>query len=61
MIIIKPGVIPKPKIYKFTCGNCECIFECSQLECIKCKDFNFSWYMIHECPTCHRICESKHY
>ena len=65
MKIIKPGVIPKPKTYNFTCNYCGCIFECYEDECdhlTKDDDgYYFSWYMTHECPTCHTICSAKHY
>lgn len=33
MKIIKPGVIPEPKTYNFTCNYCGCIFECYEDEC----------------------------
>ena len=64
MKIIEPGVIPEPKIYNFTCNYCGCIFECYEDECNGYAEDEgghyFTWYMTHECPTCHIICYAKH-
>lgn len=65
MKIIKPGKIPEPKVYEFTCQRCNCIFECTEKECQEHQEddggYYFSWYMTYKCPTCGKTCYSKHY
>lgn len=64
MKIIQTGKIPESSIYKFTCNFCNCIFECYENECQEFQQSDgiyFSWGFNHKCPTCGKMCYSKHY
>jgi len=46
--IIKRGNLPKPKVFKHTCTNCNTVFECEGKELV-----NGSI----PCPVCHTNCK----
>lgn len=53
MKILKPGVIPKPTLYRGTCQRCGCVFEAEESELMRDQTVGgrmFTWTV--GCPTC---------
>jgi len=53
MTIIRKGSFEKKyKIYAFTCGVCDCEFQCEEHEITMASDSHNESYYIYDCPTC---------
>lgn len=51
MKIIKRGEVPKPKVFLYTCKNCNSTLEVSGSD-VTTKEAQFSAYTFITCPVC---------